>query len=74
MSFNKSIGHVHLKDKIGDNNVKINSGNVNFSKVFKALKIIDYKKNFTIESVRGSNPLITTQKNLKFFKKLINKN
>ena len=74
LSFNKSIGHVHLKDKIDNKNVKINSGNVNFYNVFEALKIINYKKNFTIESVRGSNPLITTQKNLKFFKNLISKN
>ena len=54
------IEHIHIKDKSIDNeNVILGTGLVNFLEVFKALKKINYKKSFTFETRRGSNPLST---------------
>jgi sugar phosphate isomerase/epimerase len=70
--FGKLIGHIHLKDKnIIGKNVKFNSGIVDFNKIFKVLKKIKYKKSFSIESVRGKNPIFTAKKNIKYFKRKI---
>lgn len=74
INFGKKIGLVHLKDKDSSNqNVKFGDGIVNFNKIFVSLKKINYKRNFTIESVRGKRPEITAKRNLVFFKNLINK-
>jgi L-ribulose-5-phosphate 3-epimerase len=73
LKFGNKIGLVHLKDKNSINkNVKIGTGNVNFQEVFNNLKNIKYKNNFTLESIRGKNPIITAKKNIIFFNKLIN--
>lgn len=72
----KYIGHIHIKDKNKKKqNVKLNTGLVDFTKLFKILKKIKYKKNFTFETTRGTNPIKTAERNLKFLKKgLYNKN
>lgn len=68
--FKNEIGHVHIKDKNNlKKNVKLGSGLVNFKKIFKSLKIINYKKSITIESTRGKNPFLTAKRNVKFVKK-----
>jgi L-ribulose-5-phosphate 3-epimerase UlaE len=70
--FNKEIKHVHLKDKnLKDKNVIFGKGKVKFIPIFKALKKINYKESFTIESQRGKNILKQATKNYIFFKKLI---
>ena len=70
--FNKEIKHVHLKDKnLKDKNVIFGKGKVKFIPIFKALKKINYKGSFTIESQRGKNILKQATKNYIFFKKLI---
>lgn len=59
------IEHIHIKDKNIDNeNVILGTGLVNFLEVFKALKKINYKKSFTFETRRGSNPLNTCKFNI----------
>jgi sugar phosphate isomerase/epimerase len=59
------IEHIHLKDKNLENeNVILGTGMVNFLEVFRALKKINYKKSFTFETRRGSNPLITCKFNI----------
>jgi len=58
--FKKFIKHIHIKDKNNKNkNVKLNTGNVDFKKLSMILKKINYKGNYTIESVRGRSPLKT---------------
>ena len=47
----------------------LKDGNVDFNLLFKTLKKIRYKGNFTIESTRGNNPVFTAKKNLNFIKK-----
>jgi len=70
LKFNKNIKHIHIKDKNDKNeNVVLGSGNVDFKKLKKTLKKINYKGSFTIESTRGKNPDITAIKNLKYIKK-----
>ena len=68
-----NIKHIHLKDKnINNKNVIIGQGIVNFKSVFEALKKINYKGSFTIESQRGKNIKHQATKNYYYFKKLIN--
>tara|TARA_Y100000589_G_scaffold237392_1_gene224771 strand:+ start:746 stop:1594 length:849 start_codon:yes stop_codon:yes gene_type:complete len=65
----KYINHVHLKDKSLDNkNVVIGSGIVDFKKIFKGLKKINYKKAFSFETNRGHDPKKTAQHNINFIK------
>ena len=72
--FKKNIKHIHLKDKnIYNKNVIFGEGKVNFKSIFAALKKINYKESFTIESQRGQNIELQATKNYFFFKKLINK-
>jgi len=68
----KYICHFHLKDKNwkGDN-VILGTGSVDFSKIFKAVKKINYKGNFTFETNRGNNPIITMKKNQKLIKSIL---
>ena len=67
------IEHIHIKDKnIRKQNVKLNTGLVNFSKFFKILKKMKYKKNFTFETTRGEDPIKTAKNNIKFLKKGLN--
>ena len=69
-TLNKLLAHVHIKDKNDKNqNVALGKGNVNFIKVFKSLKKINYKKHFTFETTRLNNPLNTAKKNILFLKK-----
>ena len=71
--FNNEIKHVHLKDKnLKDKNVIFGNGEVKFVPIFKALKKINYKGSFTIESQRGKDIINQATQNYIFFKKLIN--
>ncbi len=71
--FGNKIKHVHLKDKNFKNkNVIFGEGDVKFIPIFKALKKINYKGSFAIESQRGKNIRNQASKNYIFFKKLIN--
>ena len=59
------IEHVHIKDKNAENeNVVLGTGLVNFSKVFKALKKINFNKSYTFETNRGFNPIRTAKYNI----------
>lgn len=72
VKMNKHIGHIHIKDKNKKKqNVKLSTGLVDFNKLFKILKNIKYKKNFTFETTRGNDPIKTAERNLKFLKKNI---
>ncbi len=70
------IEHIHIKDKNENKqNVQLNTGLVNFNKFFKILNKKKYKKHFTFETTRVSDPINTAKKNIKFLKKkLANKN
>jgi sugar phosphate isomerase/epimerase len=71
--FKNEIKHVHLKDKNFKNkNVIFGRGEVKFKSIFEALKKINYKESFTIESQRGKDIKNQATKNYIFFKKLIN--
>ena len=67
------IGLVHIKDrkKNGGPNVIMGEGNVDFVSAFKALREIDYKGNFTLETAVGDNPLNFANKHLKKVQDLI---
>tara|TARA_Y100000591_G_scaffold330595_1_gene362015 strand:+ start:1160 stop:1951 length:792 start_codon:yes stop_codon:yes gene_type:complete len=68
--FKKYIKHIHIKDKNSKNkNVKLNTGKVNFKKISKILRKINYKGSYTIESVRGRSPV----KTLNEYKRYLNK-
>ena len=74
LSLKKFIIHFHLKDKNFKNkNVVLGRGKVDFKKVFKAIKKINYKKNFTFETNRGKYPLITMKNNLALIKNIAKK-
>ena len=61
------IGHVHLKDKFQNNkSCLLGQGKVDFVEVFRALKNINYKNAFVIETPRGNNPIETCIYNLNF--------
>ena len=67
-----NIKHVHLKDR--DNkgkNVLFGNGNVNFKKIFKCLKEINYKGYFTIESTREKNAVSSLIKNYRYLSKCL---
>lgn len=69
-SFLKFTMHIHLKDKNKEGkNVKLNTGLVNFRKIFYILKKDKYKKGFTFETTRGSNPIKMAKFNIDFLKK-----
>lgn len=75
LKFGNQIKLVHLKDKDEyKKNVLIGKGLVDFNALFKNLKNINYKGNFTIESQRGTNISKQAKKNYIFFKNLILKN
>ena len=72
--FKNNIKHIHLKDKnINNKNVIIGEGIVDFKSIFVALKNINYKGSFTIESQRGKDIKFQATENLIYFKKLIKK-
>ena len=72
--FKNNIRHIHLKDKnIFNKNVVFGDGKVNFKSIFIALKKINYKGSFAIESQRGKDINYQATKNYIFFKKLIKK-
>ena len=67
------IEHIHIKDKNNrKQNVKLTTGLVNFSKFFKILKQMKYKKNFTFETTRGDDPIKTAKNNINFLRKGLN--
>ena len=71
LNLKAKIIHIHIKDKNHQgNNVVIGRGIVNFKNVFFALKKINYRKNFTFETNRGSDPIKTMIENIKFIKKI----
>jgi len=73
IEFGKFLKHVHIKDKNNlKKNVPLGKGLVNFKNVFISLKKIKFKGNFTIESIRGNNPVFTARKNVLKIKSLIN--
>lgn len=72
LTFSNEIKHIHIKDKNSKiENVILGTGKVNFLKFFKLLKKINYSGNFTIESTRSDDPLVTANKNLKYLKKFL---
>lgn len=69
--FGKKIIHVHIKDKnFKGENVLIGKGQVNFFRVFKGLKKINYKKKFVFETNRGLNPTLTMYHNFLYISKI----
>lgn len=67
------IEHIHIKDKnMNNENVKLNTGLVNFNKFFKIIKKKNYKKNFTFETTRNNDPINTAKNNLEFLKQKLN--
>ncbi len=74
LKFKSFIKLVHIKnrDKFF-RNVKLKGGLVNFDEIFRALKTIKYRNNFTIESTRLNNAFFTGKKNAKMIKALIRK-
>jgi len=42
------------------------NGNVNFTNIFKAIRLIKYKGKYTFETNRGENPITTMSDNKKF--------
>tara|TARA_Y100000590_G_scaffold469373_1_gene656613 strand:- start:1918 stop:2709 length:792 start_codon:yes stop_codon:yes gene_type:complete len=71
--FNKSIAHIHIKDKnIKKKNVTLGCGKVNFLKLFKNLKLINYKGSLTLETNRYEKPILFAKKNYKYIKKYLN--
>ena len=72
--FNKYIKHIHLKDRnYKGENVILGDGKVDFPKIFKNLKFINYKGNFTIESTRKKNAKLTLIKNCNYLKLCLKK-
>lgn len=70
--FKDKILHIHLKDKtLAGDNVSFGNGIVNFDNLFSSLRLANYKKAFTLESVRGENPLETAKRNAEIFKDYI---
>ena len=54
------IGHVHIKDKDQNGvNVKLGNGIVNFKRLFAALKKINYKGCYTLETTPELSPIKT---------------
>ena len=71
----KHICHIHLKDKnLKGENVIMGNGNVNFTNIFKAIRLIKYKGKYTFETNRGKNPIVTMSNNKKFISNFLNFN
>ena len=65
----------HFKSRnLKNKNIKFSNGLVNFDKVVKILKEINFEGNITFESSRGSDPIKTAKENLKIIHDSINKN
>ena len=74
LKLKKYICHIHLKDKNWrGENVVMGTGNVNFQSIFKAIKKIKYKGNYTFETNRGNNPIQTMRENKSFISNIIQK-
>jgi len=72
IEFRNTLKHIHIKDKDRKKkNVALGKGLVDFNFLFKKLKKSNYKGNFTIESVRGKDPVKTAKKNVLKIKSLI---
>lgn len=71
----KYIKMFHFKSRnLKNKNIKFSNGLVNFDKVVKILKEINFEGNITFESSRGSDPIKTAKENLKIIHDSINKN
>ncbi|MFH1616598.1 MAG: sugar phosphate isomerase/epimerase family protein [Planctomycetota bacterium] len=65
----KWIGGVHIKDRDKEgNNVLLGTGLVDFSACFAALKEIDYRGSYILETTMGQEPVETARMHLKFVK------
>ena len=74
LEFKSFIKLVHIKNRDKyHRNIKLKGGLVNFDEIFRALKKIKYKNNFTIESTRLKNAFYTGKNNAKMIKTLIKK-
>jgi len=74
LKFKSFIKLIHIKNRDKSfKNIRLKGGLVDFDKVFKALKKIKYKNNFTIESTRLKNAFYTGKNNAKMIKALIKK-
>ena len=74
IELNSKIIHLHIKDKnFYGENVVLGEGKVDFMKIFTGLKQINYKGNFSFETNRGKNPLLTMKNNIKFIRNIAKK-
>jgi len=66
------IGLIHIKDrqKLDGPNVMLGEGSVDLAACFEALKKIDYKGNFTLETAIGEQPDITAAHHFNIVHKL----
>ncbi len=72
LNLNKSIKHIHIKDKdIDKKNVQLGKGLVNFKSFFLTLKKIKYRGRLSLETPRGNNPQKIAKMNLTFLQKII---
>jgi len=54
--YGKYISNIHIKDRLVDGKtIRLGQGNVNFSKLFKNLKKIKYKKTLILQTARSKN-------------------
>jgi L-ribulose-5-phosphate 3-epimerase len=66
------IRGVHIKDRNeSGNNVILGTGLVDFAACFQALKEINYKGSYILETVMGSDPIETAKMHLEFVKAFI---
>ena len=75
--YGKYIKNIHIKDrqKFGKT-VRLGNGNVNFSKLFKNIKLLKYQGNLILQTARSVNNrhLEEIKINLNYLKKLHNEN
>lgn len=67
------IALVHIKDRMknGGSNMPLGQGDVDFESSFKAIKEINYKGNFTLETAIGQEPGKMAKKHFEFASKLV---
>ncbi len=66
------LRHIHIKDKnINGQNVKLGEGVVDYFKLSRILKKINYRGHFTLETSPGRQPMKRAVENLKFIKTIL---
>lgn len=67
---------VHVKDRLARQgpNVKLGTGNVDFSKAFRALRGINYRGYLVCETMRGSDPVETARYHNRFIRQQLSQN